>query len=175
LSRPILLVDYNPEWPRRFHEAAEIIRAALGERALRIEHVGSTSVPDLPAKPIIDILLVVARSANESDYAPPLEAAGYRLHVREPGWYEHRMFKSPENSVNLHVFSAGCPEINRMLRFRDWLRASREDRDLYARSKRALARREWEHIQNYADAKSPVVEDIMSRAARAAIPDRSEP
>ena len=115
ISAPVRLTDYDPEWPHKFEYEAERIRTALGERALRIEHVGSTSVPDLAAKPIIDIVLVVAKSANEVDYAGVLEKAGYRLHIREPGWHEHRMFKDPENSVNLHVFSAGCTEIDRML------------------------------------------------------------
>jgi GrpB-like predicted nucleotidyltransferase (UPF0157 family) len=163
LSGSILLVAYDPTWPDRFEHEAETIRRALGEKALRIEHVGSTSVPGLPAKPIIDGLLVVAASANETEYAASLEGAGYKLHVREPGWYEHRMFKGPENDVNLHVFSVGCPEIARMLAFRDWLRTNEADRELYARSKRTLAEQEWKYTQNYADAKTPVIEEIMSR------------
>src|SRR6516164_5118654 len=136
LSAPILLVAYDPKWPDRFQQEAERIRRALGEQALRIEHVGSTSVPGLPAKPIIDILLVVADSAKETDYVTALEGAGYKLHIREPDWYEHRMFKGSENDVNLHVFSTGCPEVARMLAFREWLRTNEADRELYARSKR---------------------------------------
>ena len=108
-----------------------------------IEHVGSTSVPDLPAKPIIDILLVVANSAEETQYVQTLETAAYQLHIREPGWHEHRMFKSSVMDANLHVFSAGSAEIDRMLAFRDWLRSNASDRELYARSKRALAQRDW--------------------------------
>src|SRR5262252_1826646 len=119
LSAPILLVAYDPTWPDRFHHEAERIRRAFGEQAFRIEHVGSTSVPGLPAKPIIDILLVVADSAKETEYLAALEEVGYKLRVREPGWYEHRMFKGPENDVNLHVFSVGCPEVARMLAFRE--------------------------------------------------------
>ena len=167
LSSPIRLVDYDSSWPCRFQVEARRIRTALGESALRIEHVGSTAVVDLPAKPIIDIVLVVADSANEAAYAAVLEGAGYRLHIRERGWHEHRLFKGPENSVNLHVFTSGCPEIERMLEFRDWLRASREDRELYARSKRALAEQVWKYTQNYADAKSSVVGEIMLRARQA--------
>jgi GrpB-like predicted nucleotidyltransferase (UPF0157 family) len=169
LSAPVRLVDYDPEWPHKFEDEAKRIRTAVGEHALRIEHVGSTSVPDLPAKPTIDIVLVVADSANETGYAAALATAGYQLRIREPGWYEHRMFKGPENLVNLHVFSAGCPEIDRMLTFRDWLRTSEGDRELYARSKRSLAQREWKYTQNYADAKTAVIDEIMSRALRAAI------
>ncbi|MBV9401898.1 MAG: GrpB family protein [Bryobacterales bacterium] len=164
LSAPILLVAYDPTWPDRFQHEAERIRKALGEQVLRIEHVGSTSVPGLAAKPVIDILLVVADSANETEYVAALEGIGHKLRVREPGWYEHRMFKGPENDVNLHVFSVGCPEIARMLAFRRALRTNEADRELYARSKRALAQQEWKYTQNYADAKAPVIEEIMSRA-----------
>jgi GrpB-like predicted nucleotidyltransferase (UPF0157 family) len=117
LSGPIPLVAYDPEWPDRFEREAGRIRRALEEQAFRIEHVGSTSVPDLPAKPIIDILLVVADSADETEYAAALEGAGYNLHIREPGWHEHRLFKSAGDDVNLHVFSVDCPEIARMLGF----------------------------------------------------------
>jgi GrpB-like predicted nucleotidyltransferase (UPF0157 family) len=164
LSGPIVLVNYDPEWPEAFEQHAKKIRGALGQRAIRIEHVGSTSVPNLPAKPIIDILLVVADSAKEQDYAGALVEAGYQLRTREPEWYEHRMFKGPENRVNLHVLSADCPEIDRMLAFRDWLRTNEDDRELYARSKRALAEQQWKYTQNYADAKTGVIEEIMSRA-----------
>lgn len=116
----------------------------LRGNALRIEHVGSTSVPELAAKPVIDVLLVVADSAQETDYVPALEAAGFELRIREPGWHEHRMFQVPERNVNLHVFSAGSSEIDRMLAFRDWLRSNASDREFYARTKRALAQQDWE-------------------------------
>jgi len=168
LCAPIRLVNYDLEWPRTFEREAESILGALGDGVLRIEHVGSTSVPELPAKPIIDIVLVVAQSENELQYAAALEKVGYRLHLREPGWYEHRMFMGPEKSVNLHVFSFGCPEIERMVMFRDWLRVSKDDRELYARTKRALAEREWKYTQNYADAKSTVIKEIMSKARHTA-------
>jgi GrpB-like predicted nucleotidyltransferase (UPF0157 family) len=135
----------------------------LGNRALSIEHVGSTSVPGLAAKPRIDILLVVANSADEATYVPALEAAAYVLCIREPDWYEHRVFKGPDTDINLHVFSPGCPEINRMLHFRDWLRSNASDRQLYERTKRELARQNWKYTQNYADAKTPVIEEILSR------------
>src|SRR5205823_5394602 len=136
----------------------------LEERVLLIEHVGSTSVPGLAAKPRIDTLLVVAASADEPAYVPALEAAGYVLHIREPDWYEHREFKGPDTDVNLHVFSPGCPEIERMLLFRDWLCSNAADRQLYERTKRELARLDWKYTQNYADAKTTVVEEILVRA-----------
>jgi GrpB-like predicted nucleotidyltransferase (UPF0157 family) len=164
LTGPILIVDYDPEWPRLFQGEAGRVRAVLGDRIVLIEHVGSTSVPGLAAKPRIDMLLVVANSADELAYVPALEAVGYVLHIREPDWYEHRMFNGPDTAVNLHVFSPGCPEIERMLLFRDWLRDNSSDRQLYERTKREFARQDWKYTQNYADAKTTVVEEILARA-----------
>jgi GrpB-like predicted nucleotidyltransferase (UPF0157 family) len=158
------LVDYDAEWPELYRYEEEKIRAALGERALSVEHVGSTSVPGLPAKPVIDINLEVADTTDEDSYVPPLEDAGYTLRIREPDWFEHRLFKGADPKVNLHVFPAGCAELGRMLRFRDHLRNDEADRELYLRTKRELAAQTWEHVQHYADAKSKVVEEIMGRA-----------
>src|SRR5450432_469728 len=108
------LQDYNPEWPNKFAQEAELILSALGERAMRIEHVGSTAVPGLCAKPVIDILLVVRDSANEPSYAPMLESTGYVLRIREPEWHQHRMFNRPGVVLNLHVFSADSTEVDRL-------------------------------------------------------------
>ena len=163
-GKRIQIVDYNPQWPELFRREADRIRALLGDRALRIEHTGSTSVPGLPAKPIVDMTLAVADSADEKAYVPALEGAGYVLQIREANWHEHRMFKGPDTDINLHVFSSGCPEIDRILLFRDWLRSNAADRDLYARTKLALARQEWKHVQDYADAKTAVIEEILGRA-----------
>jgi GrpB-like predicted nucleotidyltransferase (UPF0157 family) len=164
LAGPIRVVNYDPTWPDMFRQEAATIRHALGARALRIEHVGSTAVPDLPAKPVIDMILVVADSTEEAAYVGPLEKAGYQLRIRESDWYEHRMLTGRSEYLNLHVFSAGCPEIERMLMFRDWLRANKSDRELYAQSKRMLAEQNWKYTQNYADAKTAVINEIMSRA-----------
>ncbi len=167
LAGPIRLAEYNPEWPAWFEREARRIRAALGDRVLMLDHVGSTSVPGLAAKPRIDILLVVEDSADESEYVPALEAAGYRLEIREPKWYEHRMFNGPDTDVNLHVFSLGRTEIERMLMFRDWLRSNPSDRELYERTKRELVKKKWKYGQNYADAKTEVVREILGRALEA--------
>jgi GrpB-like predicted nucleotidyltransferase (UPF0157 family) len=164
LNGPVVLADYDPAWSLSFEREAARIQGALGRRALAIEHTGSTSVPCLSAKPIIDILLAVRDAADEDGYAPDLEAAGYVLRIREPGWHEHRLFKGPEADINLHVFSAGCPEIDRVLLFRDWLRVDADDRRLYERTKRDLARRHWTYVQEYADAKGEVIEQIIRRA-----------
>jgi shikimate dehydrogenase len=167
----VIIEPYNPEWPDWY--AAERVRvaAALGPRALRIEHTGSTSVPDLPAKPIIDMLLLVADPADEPAYVPALERAGYVLRLREPDWYQHRFFhrrvsEGADRDVNMHVFApdTGAVEIARILAFRDWLRTHPEDRDLYATTKHRLATRNWKYVQHYADAKSTVINDILTRA-----------
>jgi GrpB-like predicted nucleotidyltransferase (UPF0157 family) len=119
LADRIVLVDYDPQWSEAFVRVADRIRNALADRALQIEHVGSTAVPGLIAKPIIDVVLVVTDSADELAYVSDLEACRYVLRHREPHWHEHRMFKGREPAVNLHVFSSGCPEIDRMLLFRE--------------------------------------------------------
>jgi GrpB-like predicted nucleotidyltransferase (UPF0157 family)/uncharacterized protein (DUF952 family) len=164
LDGPVTLVESDPRWPELYEREAARIRGALGDLALRIEHVGSTSVPGLIAKPIIDIVLVVPDPGDEAGYALALEAAGYRLRLRTPEWEQHRMFKGPDTDVNLHVFGPGSPEVERMGRFRDRLRADAGARERYAAEKRALAGRRWAHTQYYADAKSGVVEEILAGA-----------
>jgi GrpB-like predicted nucleotidyltransferase (UPF0157 family) len=165
LDRPIKLADYDPAWPELYALEADCIRAALGNRALLIEHVGSTSVPGLAAKPRIDMVLAVHDSSDEGSYVPALESAGYVLRIREPEWHEHRVFTEPDVDVNVHVFSAGCGEIDRMIGFRDRLRSDPADRALYERTKRELAARTWKYTQHYADAKTMVVEEILGRAS----------
>ena len=174
LEGKIILVEYDQNWPVLYAREEQRLRSALGARAVRIEHAGSTSVPGLVAKPIIDIVLVVADSDDEAAYAPPLEAQGYTLRIREPDWFKHRLFKGPDTDVNVHVFSQGCPETDRMLRFRDWLRANPGDRERYANVKRKLAAQDWVFTQNYADAKSEVVAEIMKRALGGAAKKRAK-
>jgi GrpB-like predicted nucleotidyltransferase (UPF0157 family) len=164
LGGPVTLVDYDPSWPDLFDREATRIRAVLGDQVRRLEHVGSTSVPGLPAKPIIDIVLALPDSSAELAYVPPMEAAGYVLRIREPEWFEHRLFKGPDTNVNVHVFTDRSPEVARMLAFRDWLRTHDDERLLYERAKRDLAARTWKYVQHYADAKSEVVEAIIARA-----------
>jgi GrpB-like predicted nucleotidyltransferase (UPF0157 family) len=166
-QQPIVIADYNPAWPEHFRQEEVRIRAALGQGALSVEHIGSTSVPGLPAKPIVDILLVVEDSGEEASYLPALEEAGYVLRIREPDFDEHRMFRTPEKDVHVHVFSAGSPEIERYLLLRDRLRQNEGERELYAQTKRELAKQDWLTVEHYAEAKTEVVEGIISRAAAA--------
>lgn len=173
-SVPVVLHDPDPAWAGQFASDAAAIRAALGEVALAVDHVGSTSVPGLPAKPIIDILLQVPDSADEGAYVPLLEALGYWLQIREPDWLEHRVLyqrveRGCPHGINVHVLSPhrGAEEIQRLLGLRDWLRAHPEDRDRYAAVKRELAARRWRYVQDYADAKTEVVEEILAKVTQA--------
>lgn len=159
----IHLAEYDPDWPRRYGRLATLVRAALGDRVRRLEHVGSTSVPGLIAKPKIDLVLAVPDSPDEAAYVPELEAAGFRLVIREPDWYQHRTLVRDDEETNLHVFTDGCPEIDEMVGFRDWLRAHDDDRERYAAAKRELGARRWRYVQHYADAKREVVTAIKAR------------
>ena len=163
-KREIIVVDYDPRWPETFQKYAGMLKRALGVKAHAIEHVGSTSVPMLAAKPIIDILVVVEDSGDEAAYLPCLVEAGYVLRVREPDWHQHRMFRTPELDVHVHIFSRGCVEVTRQLAFRDHLRANVEDRLLYESVKRMLAKGDWPDMNAYAQAKTDVVEQITARA-----------
>jgi GrpB-like predicted nucleotidyltransferase (UPF0157 family) len=163
LAGPVVLVESQTSWAEQGAAETSCVRGALGDVALQVEHVGSTSIPGLLAKPILDIVLVVADPDEESSYVPALERAGYVLHVREPWWHRHRMLKGVDPAVNLHVFSPTCAEPTRMIVFRDRLLADEEDRERYAATKRDLAARTWRYTQHYADAKSAVVEEILAR------------
>ena len=167
VNGPVELAEYDPAWPARFEREAGRIRSVLGDRVRLLEHVGSTSVPRLAAKPIIDIVLAVPDSADEPAYVAPLEGAGYALRIREPEWFEHRLLRGSDSNVNVHVFTDGSVEIARMLAFRDWLRNHDDERTLYEQTKRELAARTWKYVQHYADAKTEVVEGIIARAIAA--------
>jgi GrpB-like predicted nucleotidyltransferase (UPF0157 family) len=161
--REVRIVDYSHNWPRRFEAERNQIEAALGPTACRVEHIGSTAVPGLAAKPVVDILLAVEDPDDESTYVPQLTAAGYVLRVREPG---HRMLRTPERDVHLHVWRTGGDDERRDLVFRDRLRACAEDRAEYERVKRDLAGM-WSDMNYYARAKTTVIEAILQRAAEA--------
>jgi len=169
LDGPVTLADPDPRWPSVAARLVASVVEVLGSRVLLLEHVGSTAVPDLPAKPVIDLVLAVADPTDEASYVPDLEALGFWLHVREPEWHQHRLLKQAD--INLHVFGIGEDEIDRMLAFRDHLRSDVRDRRLYRDTKQALAGRTWAYVQDYADVKSDVVAEIMCRAsARRASP-----
>jgi GrpB-like predicted nucleotidyltransferase (UPF0157 family) len=167
-QREIVIVDYDPRWLEQYQKHADLIAQALGQTALCIEHVGSTSVPGLAAKPIIDIVVVVEDSGDEAAWLPALLAAGYVLRVREPDWHQHRMLRTPQLDVHVHIFSAGCVEVTRMLAFRNRLRSNAEDRLRYETLKRNLAKRDWPDMNDYARAKTDVVEQIIANSLQEA-------
>ena len=160
-KRQIRIVPYDPDWPSRFTAEQARLAAALGARALRIDHIGSTAVPGLCAKPIIDIDVSVDDPDDEATYLPAFESAGYRLRVRSPG---HRMVRTADLQVHVHVCAAGSEWERRHLLFRDWLRSHPAERDLYAQTKEDLARQDWADMNAYAAAKTAVISAIMSRA-----------
>jgi GrpB-like predicted nucleotidyltransferase (UPF0157 family) len=157
----VTISDYDSAWPARFAELEARIALALGDAALAVEHIGSTSVPGLAAKPIIDVLVVVADVAEERSYVPALEDAGFVLRVREAG---HRMFRTPGRDVHIHVYSSGDQAISDYLDLRDWLRVDEADRALYEDVKRDLAKRPWSDMNHYAEAKSDAIQQVLGRA-----------
>lgn len=170
----VVVEDYNPDWPTWYADDRARITAALGETVLSIAHTGSTSVPGLQAKPIIDVLLQVPDTTDERSYVPQLAAAGYRLRARQPEWLEHRLFyrrveDGAPHDVNVHAFSPqhAAAEITRILAFRDWLRTHPDDRDRYAEKKLELSKQDWKYVQYYADAKTEIITEILTKAHRA--------
>jgi GrpB-like predicted nucleotidyltransferase (UPF0157 family) len=163
-SRPVEVVPYDEGWPAQFDAVAARVRAALGDRIVVLEHVGSTSVPGLAAKPVIDVNLVVSDSGDEAAYVPDLEAAGFVLRIREPEWEEHRVLALEDPKTNLHVFSPGSGEPARTRMFRDWLREHPEDRDAYARLKTELAGQRFADVMDYNNHKAALVYDIYEKA-----------
>jgi GrpB-like predicted nucleotidyltransferase (UPF0157 family) len=161
--KSIVVEDYDPAWIERFASASSLLEEALGSLIVGAEHVGSTSVPGLAAKPVIDIDLLVEDTAGESRYVPALESLGYRLVLREPWWYGHRMLVSAAEDIHLHVWPQDAPEPVRHRLFRDWLRSHPEDRELYASAKRRLARDTVHRPADYSLAKNEVIDDIFAR------------
>jgi GrpB-like predicted nucleotidyltransferase (UPF0157 family) len=167
----IEVTDPDPTWPQHYDQLAHRIRQALGWRVLQLEHVGSTAVPGLAAKPIIDIDLTVAAPGREQDYIPALEAIGFRLAIREPWWYGHRVLQADEPQCNLHVFGFDSPELVKHRIFRDWLRGNPDERDRYATAKREAASKanaQGEHVEQYNARKQRVIREIYHRAFVAA-------
>jgi len=168
VTQPITISSYDPTWPVRYRREETRIRAALGDRVLAVEHVGSTAVPGLAAKDRIDIDLIVADSADEDAYVPELTAADYTLRTREPHWYEHRCLWTDSHDVSLHVFGPDCDEYLRHLVFRDWLRDHPADRDRYEAQKYRAAAEHPLSMAHYVHGKAAVVVEILKRAGLAA-------
>ncbi len=161
------LQDHDPAWAERFAVHRDRITAALAGLHVTVEHIGSTAVPGLAAKPIVDIAVAVPDVTDEDAYLRPLLAAGYVLRVREPG---HRLVRSPERDVHVHVYEHGATAIDDYLLLRDRLRRDPADRRRYEDVKRALMTRDWDDMNAYADAKTDVVAAITERARAATRP-----
>ena len=162
-KRSIVIEDYDPAWTARFEQVHAALQRALGPKAHRIEHFGSTAVPGLGAKGIIDVLVTVDDADDEASYDPPLTQAGFHMRVRQPG---HRMYRTPDLDVHVHIFTEGGDAANIRLLFRDWLRHDAHDRRLYEETKRELARKDWDATNDYSQAKGTVVAEILVRAQR---------
>ncbi|MGC4796884.1 GrpB family protein [Micromonospora saelicesensis] len=173
----VVIEEYDGAWAQRFIAVRSSLTEALGGLIIRVEHVGSTAVPGLAAKPVIDVDLVIGDTADESGYLPALQRLGYRLVLREPWWHGHRMLLSPAEDVNLHVWPQGAPEPVRHLLFRDWLRSHPHDRERYAATKRRLARDTAHRPRDYSLAKNDVIDEIYARifAASAAAAEVDQP
>lgn len=159
--RELVLADYDPQWPEAYAEQERRIRGALGPAAVQVEHIGSTSVPGLAAKPVIDVLVTVEDITAEEDYLDQLLNVGYALRVREPG---HRLVRTPARDVHVHVMEVADEDADEYLLFRDRLRVDPEDRDLYEATKRALIEQDWADMNAYAEAKTEVIAGIKERA-----------
>ncbi|EMD6370573.1 GrpB family protein [Morganella morganii] len=161
-SAEITVSEYDPVWPAVYVQEKQRILDVLGDKALHIEHVGSTAVPGLAAKPVIDIDLIVADPADEAAWLPALIALGYEHTVREPSWYQHRMLKRDQPQVNLHVFAPRCPEHLRHILFRDWLITHPDDLAAYAQSK-MTAKDGVSNTMDYNRKKHDTVQQIYAR------------
>jgi GrpB-like predicted nucleotidyltransferase (UPF0157 family) len=160
----VVITPYDDAWPLAYAQVETVVRDALGDLVLAIEHTGSTSVPGLAAKPVVDAVLTVPDPADEDAYVLPLQARGYVLRVREPEWEQHRMLTTPERTVNLHVFGPGAVEPRRQTLFRDWLRGHPEDRDAYGAHKAEIAGRGFTRVMDYNNHKAELVYDIYEKA-----------
>ena len=170
LKMPLTIVEPDPSWPDRYAEMEESIRNAVSDVIISIAHTGSTSVPHLPAKPVIDVDLVVKDIFDEPSYIPQLESAGYLLLHREPLWNQHRFLVHDREDmfpVNLHVWPQRCPEVERHRIFRDWLKKTPGDVEIYAQAKRQAAATTVAHggdMEYYNARKNAAVQEILKRA-----------
>jgi putative glutamine amidotransferase len=169
-TRSYAIVDYDPTWPSRFESEATAIRSALGDQVVRVDHVGSTSVPGLAAKPVVDIQVSVRAIIPRGTYAEPLVGVGYRWAL-DPWTDEHEYFSRDvegERAFQVHVCRAWSEWERRHIAFRDWLRANPDDAAAYERLKRELAGRHPSDTYSYGEAKTEFIRGIMDRVARTA-------
>ena len=159
-----VIVEYDDGWPARFAEHRDRIVTALGDRARLVEHIGSTAVPGLAAKDVVDVLVGIDDPDDEAAYLPDLEAAGYVVRVREPS---HRALRETDGArVNVHCYAPGSDAVVEYRLLREHLRTHPEARREYEATKRALAGREWPDMNHYAEAKGPTIRRLLRDAGR---------
>ncbi len=158
------LHSYDDQWANIYLDHRDRIRKATTAVDTEIEHIGSTSVPGLAAKPIIDIVVTVDDITAEEDYLEALLAAGYELRIREPG---HRLVRTRAHDVHVHIFEQGDPAVDEYLLFRNRLRSDEEDRALYESTKRTLLSKRWDDKNDYTKAKTDIIVAIKARAREA--------
>lgn len=165
-SNPIIVVAYSPEWPVRFRDLAARLRQSLGDVALRIDHIGSTAVPGLAAKPIIDVQVSVASFEPLDAYRLPLERLGYVWRADNPDRTK-RYFREPPGSprTHIHVRKAGSWSEQFALLSRDYVRSHPGVADRYAEIKRGLAEQYRDDREGYTEAKSPFIWATMAEAS----------
>lgn len=165
-SKLIEVVDYDPAWPALFAQIAARVEAAFSSSPLIcIEHVGSTFVPGLPAKPVIDIDVVIPSRPALPDAIARLATLGY-THQGDLGISSREAFRSPAGSTphNLYVCAEDSPELHRHLAFRDYLRAHPDDAECYGENKRGLAARHASDIDGYVNGKTEFVQGVLIKA-----------
>lgn len=162
----VAIVSHDPKWPYLFQQEADRIRHALGDRVRLIEHVGSTAVPDLDAKPCIDVQMAVPEPDDRSTYLPALEEIGYVLFAPSTDWHDHPILKGTRVNVNLHVFCEGSAGLDSMRLFRDFLIADAQARERYAVVKRELGERRWDQIRDYVRAKAGIITELLAQARK---------
>jgi GrpB-like predicted nucleotidyltransferase (UPF0157 family) len=163
----VVIIPYDPEWPNLFAHLGGALRAALGDFALRIDHIGSTSVPGLDAKPVIDVQISVASLEPLDAYRAPLESLGYVFRADNTERTKRYFRESPGlRRTHIHVRRAGSFSEQFALLFRDYLRAHADDARRYAKVKHRLANSYRHDRHGYTDAKIPHVWEIMTRADR---------
>jgi GrpB-like predicted nucleotidyltransferase (UPF0157 family) len=166
-STDFAVVPYDPAWPAAYEVIAARLKKALGDAALRIEHVGSTAVPGLEAKPVIDVDLTVADNHDEDAYVPALERLGFTLLIRGYWWYGHRLLIHQNPRANVHIWAPNCPEAARHLIFRDWLREHPGERQRYVDAKHAAAEQIHSRhgtTNDYNAHKQAAIREIYARA-----------
>jgi GrpB-like predicted nucleotidyltransferase (UPF0157 family) len=167
MGKIVLVVKYDARWPAEFERAAEELRGAMREALTNIHHIGSTSVPGLQAKPVIDMLATV-RDLDAADRCRSrMQALGYEA-MGEFGIAGRRYFRRNDargvRTHQLHAFEAGSPHVERHLAFRDYLRGHADIAARYAALKQALAERFHKNIEGYMDGKDEFIKEVEARA-----------